>query len=177
MCTTTHAVRAVVPSPVLTASALQPLVVTSTPISCSISRGWCSTHPKAARALIPPSPFHPPLLYHPQSTVARRRSGRSVTTRSAREMSKAESSITLSSSLFSHSVVSDSLGTPMDSSPPRLLCPWDSPGKNTGVGWHSLPQGILLTQGSNPCFLHWQVEPLPLSHQGSPPPCHHPETH
>ena len=92
-------------------------------------------------------------------------------------MSKAESSITLSSSLFSHSVVSDSLGTPMDCSPPRLLCPRDSPGKNTGVGCHSLPQGILLTQGSNPCFLHWQVEPLPLSHQGSPPPCHHPETH
>ena len=29
---------------------------------------------------------------------------------------------------------------PMDSSPPRLLCPWDSPGKNTGVGCHALLQ-------------------------------------
>ena len=29
---------------------------------------------------------------------------------------------------------------PMDSSPPRLLCPRDSPGKNTGVGCHSLLQ-------------------------------------
>ena len=29
------------------------------------------------------------------------------------------------------------------------LCPWDSPGKNTEVGCHSLLQGIFLTQGSN----------------------------
>ena len=28
----------------------------------------------------------------------------------------------------------------------RLLCPWDSPGKNTGVGRHALLQGIFLTQ-------------------------------
>ena len=33
--------------------------------------------------------------------------------------------------------------------PGRLLCPWDSPGKNTGVGCHFLFQGIFLTQGSN----------------------------
>ena len=31
----------------------------------------------------------------------------------------------------------------------RLLCPWDSPGKNTAVGCHALLQGIFLTQGSN----------------------------
>ena len=31
----------------------------------------------------------------------------------------------------------------------RLLCPWDFPGKNTGVGCHFLLQGIFLTQGSN----------------------------
>ena len=30
----------------------------------------------------------------------------------------------------------------------RLLCPWNSPGRNTGVGSHSLLQGIFLTQGS-----------------------------
>ena len=36
----------------------------------------------------------------------------------------------------------------------RLLCPWDSPGQNTGVGCHSLLQGIFLTQGSNPGLLH-----------------------
>ena len=32
-------------------------------------------------------------------------------------------------------------------SPPRLLYPWDSPGKNTGVGCHALLQGIFPTQG------------------------------
>ena len=31
----------------------------------------------------------------------------------------------------------------------RLLCPWDSPGKNTGVGYHALLQRIFPTQGSN----------------------------
>ena len=35
-------------------------------------------------------------------------------------------------------------------SPIRLLCPWDSPGKNTGVGCHALLQGIFPTQGLNP---------------------------
>ena len=30
----------------------------------------------------------------------------------------------------------------------RLLCPRDSPGKNTGVGYHFLLQGIFPTQGS-----------------------------
>ena len=33
--------------------------------------------------------------------------------------------------------------------PARLLCPWDSPGKNTGVGCHFLFQRIFPTQGSN----------------------------
>ena len=49
----------------------------------------------------------------------------------------------------------------------RLLCPWDSPGKNTGVGCHVLLQGIFQTQGLNSCLLHWQVDSLMLSHQGS----------
>ena len=35
----------------------------------------------------------------------------------------------------------------------RLLCSWDSPGKNSGVGCHALLQGIFPTQGSNPCLL------------------------
>ena len=37
------------------------------------------------------------------------------------------------------------LCNPMDCKPLRLLCQWDSPGKNTGVGSHSLLQGIFLT--------------------------------
>ena len=44
-------------------------------------------------------------------------------------------------------------------------------GKNTGVGYHALLQGILLTQGWNLCLwclVHWQVDSLPLCHLGSP---------
>ena len=37
--------------------------------------------------------------------------------------------------------------------PARLPCPWDFPGKNTGVGYCALLQGIFLTQGSNLCLL------------------------
>ena len=48
-----------------------------------------------------------------------------------------------------------------------LLCPWDFPDKNTGVGCYILLQGIFPTQGSNPHLLHWQVTSLPLSHQRS----------
>ena len=49
----------------------------------------------------------------------------------------------------------------------RLLCPWGFPGKNTGVGWHFLLQGIFPTQGSNPGLLHWRQMLYPLSHQRS----------
>ena len=35
----------------------------------------------------------------------------------------------------------------------RLLLPWDSPGKNTEVGFHALLQGIFLSQGLNPHLL------------------------
>ena len=49
--------------------------------------------------------------------------------------------------VLSHSVISISLQRA------RLLCPWDSPGKNIGVGGHALLQGIFLTQGSNPHLL------------------------
>ena len=38
--------------------------------------------------------------------------------------------------------------------PTRLLCPWDFPGKNAGVGCHLLHQGIFATQGSNPGLPH-----------------------
>ena len=52
--------------------------------------------------------------------------------------------------------------------PARLLCPWDSPGKNTGVGCHVLLQGIFPTQGSNPGLSHCRRILYCLSHQGSP---------
>ena len=55
--------------------------------------------------------------------------------------------------------------------PTRLLPPWNSPGKSTGVGCHFLLQGIFQTQGSNWSLLHllhWQVYSLPLSFLGNP---------
>ena len=66
--------------------------------------------------------------------------------------------------------MSDSL-QPHGLYPIRLLCPWDSLGKNSGVGCYFLLQGIFLTQGSNPCLLsllHWQVDSLPLRYLRSP---------
>ena len=65
------------------------------------------------------------------------------------------------------SVVSD-FCDPMDCSLFRLLCPRDFPGKNTGVGSHSLLQGIFPIQGSNLGLLHFRQILYCLSHQGSP---------
>ena len=80
----------------------------------------------------------------------------------------------------------DNLGQSLDSSTSYLceigkviptpwtvahLCPWNSAGKNTGVGCHFLLQGIFPTQGSNPHLLHllhWQAGSLLLSQRGSP---------
>ena len=64
-------------------------------------------------------------------------------------------------------VVSDSL-RPSGLWLSRLLCPWDSPGKNTGVGSHPLLQGISPTRESNPGLLHCRQILYHLSHQGSP---------
>ena len=69
------------------------------------------------------------------------------------------------SSSVSRSAVSDSL-QPHEVQPSRLLHPWDSPSKNTGVDCHFLLQGIFLIQGSNPSLLHcWQIF-LPSELQG-----------
>ena len=71
--------------------------------------------------------------------------------------------------VLSHSVLSDSV-RPHGLQPTRLLCPWDSPGKNTGAGCHGLLQGTFPTQGSNPCLLHllhWQAGSLPLMPPGN----------
>ena len=62
-------------------------------------------------------------------------------------------------SCFSHVLLFVTLWTA------RLLCPWDSVGKDTGVGCHALLQGIFPTQGLNPHLLHllhWQVGSLPV---------------
>ena len=56
--------------------------------------------------------------------------------------------------MCAHSVVFDSLRLH------GLLCPWNFPGKNTGVCCHFLLRGIFLAQGWNPyllCLLYWQA--------------------
>ena len=52
--------------------------------------------------------------------------------------------------------------------PPRLICPWDFPGKSTQVGCHFLLWRIFPTQGSNPGLPHCRQTLYHLSHQGSP---------
>lgn len=51
--------------------------------------------------------------------------------------------------------------------PAELLCPGKSPGKSAAGGCHSLLQGFLPTQGSDPRLLLWQAGSLPPSHRGS----------
>ena len=77
--------------------------------------------------------------------------------------------ISMYSCLVSQSCLT--LWPPHGLEPARLFCWWDFPGKNNGVGYHFLPQGIFLTQGSIPHLLdllHWQVDSLPLNHLGKP---------
>ena len=66
----------------------------------------------------------------------------------------------------SRSVVPDSL-RPHGLQSTRFLCPWDFPGKDTGVGCHFLLQGIFPTQGSNPGLLHCRQILYRLSYKGS----------
>ena len=62
----------------------------------------------------------------------------------------------------SHTVVSNPL------QPHGLYSPWNSPGRNTGVGSLSLLQGLFLTQGLNPGLPHCGQILYQLSHKGSP---------
>ena len=55
---------------------------------------------------------------------------------------------------------------PMD--PARLLCLWDSPGKNTGVGLPCPPPGNFFDPGIQHKSSALQTDSLPLSHWGSP---------
>ena len=61
---------------------------------------------------------------------------------------------------------------PMDCNPTGSFCPWDFPGKNTGLSCHVLFQDFLPTPESNPgllhllYLLHWQEDCLPPSHLG-----------
>ena len=60
-------------------------------------------------------------------------------------------------------VLSDSLRL-HELQPARLLCPWNSPGNNTGVGRHYLLQGTFPTQEMNPSLLFCRQILYNLSH-------------
>ena len=51
--------------------------------------------------------------------------------------------------------------------PARLVCPWDSPGNNTGMGCHFLPRGSFQPRGWNLGLLHCRQILYCLNHQGS----------
>ena len=73
--------------------------------------------------------------------------------------------------------MSDSFCDPMDYSQPGFSVNGIS---QAGVlQWIAFPSPVdLSTQGLNLCLLHWQVDSLPLSHQGSPIQTHtHTHTH
>ena len=63
------------------------------------------------------------------------------------------------------SIVPDAL-QPHGLHPTRLLCPWDFPGKDTGVVCHVLLQGIFPTQGSNLGLLHCRQILYRLNYEG-----------
>ena len=67
----------------------------------------------------------------------------------------------------SHSVVPDSL-QPHGLQSTRLLCPWDFPGKDTGVGCHFPSLGDHPNSGIQPGFPALQADSLPTELQGNP---------
>ena len=56
---------------------------------------------------------------------------------------------------------------PLELQTSRVLYPWNSPSKNTGVGSHSLLHVIFPTQASNLGLLHCRGTLYHLSHQDS----------
>ena len=83
-----------------------------------------------------------------------------------KHLKKNTSAIPLSNmycAVLNHSVMSNSLWS-HGLYPTRLLCPWESPSKNTGVGSHAFLHEISPTQGSNPDLPHRRRILYHLSH-------------
>ena len=69
--------------------------------------------------------------------------------------------------VWSLSRIRVSLCNPMDCNPPGSSVHGDSPGQNTGVGYHTLVQGIFPPQGWRPGLPHCRRILSCLSHRGS----------
>ena len=53
---------------------------------------------------------------------------------------------------------------PFELYPSKFLCPWDLPGKNTGVDCHFLLQGVFPSQRWSMGLLCWQADSLQVKH-------------
>ena len=97
----------------------------------------------------------------------------SLSISSSRSLLKLTSVLILSQTFYekANALVAQSCPThcnPMDRSPPGFSVHEILQARNTGVGSHSLLQGIFPTQGSNPSVLHCRQILHHLSYQGSP---------
>ena len=84
--------------------------------------------------------------------------------REVHEVNHMQNSWSMLNAVFSHVQLFDLL-RPHGPQSAGLLCPWDSPGKNVGVGCHALLQGISPTQALHPGLLHCRQILYCLSHQ------------
>ena len=91
-----------------------------------------------------------------------------IVPRELRTILLGEMTTTLYALLFCWWCLVDNSLQPHGPQPTRLLCPWGSSGKNTGVGSYFLLQSIFPTQGSNSRLRNWEADSLPLSQEGSP---------
>ena len=90
----------------------------------------------------------------------------SITTQRDGEGLEVGGDVCMCCAVLSHPVMSDSF-QPYRLQPAEFLCPWKSPGENSGVSSLSLLQGIFLTQKLNQGLLHCRQILYQLSYQYS----------
>ena len=124
---------------------------------------WTHSEPENQQALGPPARWPQP---QPHPLVSSQRTVTAPRPKAAKKAAFLLSCIHSSNihwKCVSHLVVSNSLSVHGLYSA-RLLWPYDFPGKNTGVGCHSLLLGICPTQELNPSCLHCRQILYHLSH-------------
>ena len=96
--------------------------------------------------------------------------GLSIHSSPTRSQTRTHLAYSINSRVPCHCLVTKSCQTlcnPVDCSPPSSSVHGISQARI--LGWVAiLLQEIFPTQESNPCLLYWQVDSVPLSHQGSP---------
>ena len=117
-------------------------MITMQNVSASHTKAYHAIWEKENSSLLPPlhHPLHSSRRFTLKFLLKRLKVGPHFLFPSSSDVTQ-----TSPSESVSRSVVSDSL-QPHVLQPARLICPWDSPGKSTGVGCCALLQGIFLTQ-------------------------------